>query len=416
MATKSIFKRWTGSAWVEFYFKTSADLIDETVNYKVMTAAERTAIGTYLTNGFNVATKLVQINAADAVQDPSKIDRSLIGDLSQTYLLKNNPAFTGIMTGNVISSLSNSTLTLKNGGVSSNSEVVLGAGSVRFNLSGSGTAGYFTYTEGVSSTGVINLQGINKLTGLIGPVDTSDATTKLYVDTLVAAGLRWATNGPVEAATSVNQTTLSGLLIIDGYQTLEGDRILLYGQTTTSENGIYTVGTGSWIKDVTDSKSGIMVFVEYGTSHNDWTFQATADTTWVSASKVDTILAGAGLTKTGTTLSIEASAITNAMLAGSITLPKLANFTSLDNSNASYNTWPELTAAVTSENIDIKLKNLYAAIGLARGTANYNTNNTETIAGAYDLAEVKNRTYTGTTETPTTGSFVVGDLYFYELA
>jgi hypothetical protein len=407
MATKSIFKRWTGSAWVEFYFKTSADLIDETVNYKVMTAAERTAIGTYLTNGFNVATKLVQINAADAVQDPSKIDRSLIGDLSQTYLLKNNPAFTGIMTGNVISSLSNSTLTLKNGGVSSNSEVVLGAGSVRFNLSGSGTAGYFTYTEGVSSTGVINLQGINKLTGLIGPVDTSDATTKLYVDTLVAAGLRWATNGPVEAATSVNQTTLSGLLIIDGYQTLEGDRILLYGQTTTSENGIYTVGTGSWIKDVTDSKSGIMVFVEYGTSHNDWTFQATADTTWVSASKVDTILAGAGLTKTGTTLSIEASAITNAMLAGSITLPKLANFTSLDNSNASYNTWPELTAAVTSENIDIKLKNLYAAIGLARGTANYNTNNTETIAGAYDLAEVKNRTYTGTTETPTTGSFVV---------
>jgi hypothetical protein len=416
MATKSIFKRWTGSAWVEFYFKTSADLIDETTNYKVMTAAERTAIGTYLTNGFNVATKLVQINAADAAQDPSKIDRSLIGDLSQTYLLKNNPEFTGTLTGNTITSLAASTLTLKQGGASSNSEVILGQGSIRFNLSGSGTAGYFTYTEGVSNTGIIDLLSKNKLTGLVGPVDTSDATTKLYVDTLVAAGLRWATGGPVKAATSVNQTILGGLLIIDGYQTLNGDRILLYGQGTTSENGIYTVGTGIWVKDTTDSKSGIMVFVEYGNSHNDWTFQATTDTTWISASKVDTILAGAGLTKTGTTLSIESNAITNAMLAGSITLPKLADFTSVDNSNASYDTWAELTSAVTSENIDVKLKNLYAAIGLSRGTPNYNTNNTETIAGAYDLAEVKNRTFTGTTETPTTGSFVVGDLYFYELA
>jgi len=415
MATKSIFKRWTGSAWVEFYFKTSADLIDETVNYKVMTAAERTAIGTYLTNGFNVATKLVQINAANAAQDPSKIDRSLIGDLSETYLLKNNPAFTGTMTGNIISSLSNSTLTLKHGGASSNSEVVLGAGSVRFNLSGSGTSGYFDYTEGASSTGIIDLKGINKLTGLIGPIDTSDATTKLYVDTLVAAGLRWATDGPVKAATSDNQASLSGLLIIDGYQTVSGDRVLLYGQTTTSQNGIYAVETGTWVKDTTDSKSGIMVFVENGTSHNDWTFQATTDTAWISASKVDTILAGAGLTKSGTTISVPNLGITNAMLAGSITLPKLANFTSLDNANASYDTWGELTAAATEENIDIKLKNLYAAIGLLRGTANYNTNNAITIDSVNTLAAAKNRTFTGTTETPT-GTFVVGDLYFYELA
>ena len=75
---KSRFKRWTGSAWVEYYFKTSADLIDETASYKVMTASEREAIGTYLTNGFNDADLLVKINGegSEVVQDPGKIDRS----------------------------------------------------------------------------------------------------------------------------------------------------------------------------------------------------------------------------------------------------------------------------------------------------------------------------------------------------
>jgi hypothetical protein len=103
-----------------------------------------------------------------------------------------------------------------------------------------------------------------------------------------------------------------------------------------------------------------------------------------------------------------------------VLLDKTAAFTSLDNAATAYDTWAELTAANTSENIDVKLKNLYASIGLLRGTTNYNTNNTETIAGAFDLAEVKNRTYTGATHASPTAeqlstTLVTGDLYFFEL-
>jgi hypothetical protein len=401
MPTKSIYKRWTGTAWVEYYFKTSADLVDETETLKIMTASEREAISTYLTSGFNVADKLVKINSDDSetLQDPGKIDRSLIGDLSETYLLKNNPAFIGTLTGNTIKSIAESNLSLYGGLTSEGlggTQIILADDTIEFNLGNSEDLfSSFSYEKGEDELipGIINLKSQNYLTGLISPVGTSDATTKQYVDTLVAAGLRWATNGPVKAATSVNQASLSGLAIIDGYQTVEGDRILIYGQTTPSENGVYTVSSDIWIKDTVDSKLGIMVFVENGTTHNDWTFQATTDTTWISAARIDTILAGAGLTKTGTTLSISNSGVTNAMLAGNIALSKLANFASLDNADGSYNSWTELTSASTSENIDIKLKNLYAAIGLARGTANYNTDNTQTIAGAYTgIANIVNGT------------------------
>jgi hypothetical protein len=420
-ATKSIFKRWSGTEWIEFYFKTSADLIDETTNYKVLTADERTAISTYLTT-FNAADKLVKINGAGAAQDPSKIDRTLIGDLSGSYLTVNNPTFTGTLTGNTFESAVNQNLVIKQGGTTSpvltdGTGFTLEPAQIVFNLEGFGNAGQVTLREDEVQTGtaVLDFDGEGYITGLLNPSSGSDAANKSYVDALVATGLRWATNGPVKAASTGNIASLSGLLTIDGVTLTNGQRVLVWQQSTTSQNGIYTVSASTWSKDPTDSKAGIMVFVEGGSTYNDWTFQAITDTSWQETSRVDTITASGGLQKVGLDISVASLGITNAMLAGSITLAKLASFGSLDNANTSYDTWGELTAAATSENIDIKLKNLYAAIGLARGTTNYNTNNTETIAGAYDLAEVKNRTYTGTASVPASGTFVTGDLYFYEL-
>jgi hypothetical protein len=404
MATKSIFKRWTGSAWVEFYFKTSADLIDETVNYKVMTAAERTAIGTYLTNGFNVATKLVQINAVDAVQDPSKIDRSLIGDISGTYLTKSNPAFTGNLTGS------------GNVSVQGDLEAIWSGSAYQFQVN-SVTGGFTLDSSGGAQLKLDTGSTFNTAVTVGTPTIGAHATTKTYVDALVASGLRWATGGPVVVASTSNVTSLSGLLTIDGITLTEGQRVLIWEQTTTSQNGIYTVSSGAWTKDTTDSKSGVMVFVENGLTYNDWTFQAISDTSWAETSKVDTILAGTSLTKSGNTISVSNGGITNTQIASTtIDLStKTASFGSLDNANASYDTWLEIASASTSNNLTVKLNNLHASIGLLRGTANYNTDNTETIAGAYDLAEVKNRTYTGTTSTPSGLTLVTGDLYFYEL-
>lgn len=443
---KSVFKRWDGSNWVEFYFKTSADLIDETASFKVMTAAERTAIGTYLTNGFNTAGLLVQINAANAAQDPSKIDRSLIGDLSGTYLTKSNPVFTGTMTGDKIISTKTGTfnsannLKLQNGihvdGFQSTtidgSSITLTQDTINFRLqdleAGSmqtGPAGIIDFYRELGSgiaygRAILDFNNTTRILGLNNPTSGDEAASKGYVDGLIAEGVK--PFAPVKAATTGN-ITLSGLQSIDDYTTIAGDRILVKNQTTASQNGIYTASATAWTKVTAESVIGALVFVENGTVSNDSKFYAQTDTTWILFSRTDTITASTGLTKVGTDIRVVSEGITNAMLAGSITTAKLANFTSLDNANASYNTWGELTAAATSENIDIKLKNLYAAIGLLRGTANYNTDNAITIASVNTLAAAKNRTFTFTTATPETGSgaqfegqtFVAGDLYFQDI-
>lgn len=449
---KSRFKRWTGSAWVEYYFKTSADLIDETASYKVMTSAERDAIGTYLTNGFNIADKLVKINGegSEVEQDAGKIDRSLIGDLSETYLTVSNPTFTGTLTGNRFISTKTGTFTAENlkiqngiyvdGFTSSNvdgSSITLTKDTINFRLqdleAGSmetGPAGFIDFYRDLDSEAeygdaILDFNESTRIKGLQNPLTDDEAATKLYVDALIAEGVKPI--APVKAATTVNITPpLSGLLTVDGIVLTEGDRVLVKNQSS-GNNGIYTASASNWTLVEADSLKGSLVFVEGGTVNNDskWYAQtswfSSPSGSWVLFSRTDTITASTGLEKVGLDIRVASEGITNAMLAGSITLAKLANFTSLDNANASYDTWGELTSAATSENIDIKLKNLYASIGLLRGTANYNTNNTETIAGAFDLAEVKNRTYVGTTHaTPTaeqlSTTLVTGDLYFFELA
>lgn len=398
MATKSIFKRWDGTNWVEYYFKTSADLIDETTSYKVMTAAERTAISTYLTSGFGGANQLIQADGSGLIP-AADIPTNLAA-----YLKTSNPAFTGNMTGTGNVEVQGDLKALWNGG------------DYQFQVLDSQEGFVLTAIGGATLTMDIGAN-FNTAVQVGTPTDGTHATTKTYVDALVATGLRWATGGPVKAATTAN-ITLSGLQAIDGYTTIAGDRILVKDQSTASQNGIYTASATGWTKVTADSAAGIMVFVEMGSTYNDWTFQATSATAWAATSKVDTITANGGLQKVGTNISVASGGITNTMIANStIDLSnKTAAYAAVDNANTGYDTWAELVAAATSNNITTKINSLHAAIGLLRGTANYNTNNTETIAGAYDLAEVKNRTYQGTSSTPASGTFVTGDLYFYELA
>jgi len=82
--------------------------------------------------------------------------------------------------------------------------------------------------------------GSNLLTGLGAPVNPNDAVRKAYVDS-VATGL--SPKGNVAVATTAN-IVLSGLQIIDGYQTIAGDRILVKNQTNQTENGIYIAASG----------------------------------------------------------------------------------------------------------------------------------------------------------------------------
>lgn len=180
--------------------------------------------------------------------------------------------------------------------------------------------------------------GSYKITSLADPTADQDAATKKYVDD-VAQGLN--VHDSVVAGTTANLTatysngtsgvgatlTNSGTqaaFSIDGVSPTSGQRVLVKNQTTTSQNGIYTVttvGSGStnWVLTraadfdaAAEIGGGDFVFVTGGTTLDN--------TGWVCIDKVTTVgtdpivfaqfsgagtyLAGNGLTLTGNTFSV----------------------------------------------------------------------------------------------------------------
>lgn len=96
----------------------------------------------------------------------------------------------------------------------------------------------------------------------------------------VSEGL--AAKRPCRVATTAN-ITLSGTQTIDGVAVAIGDRVLVRGQTTGADNGIYVVANGSWIRAADfdgpfDIVSGTTVFVTSGSTYGQtfW-YVVTAD-------------------------------------------------------------------------------------------------------------------------------------------
>jgi hypothetical protein len=182
--------------------------------------------------------------------------------------------------------------------------------------------------------------GTNKITGLGTPTSDADAATKLYVDS-VAQGLNVhpasfaATTANLNATYSNGSSGVGATLTNAGAQaafTTDGTspalnaRILVKNQTTTSQNGIYTlttVGTVStnWVltratdfDTAAEIAGGDFTFVDTGTT--------LADTGWVCVNEVTTVgtdpvvfsqfsgagtyIAGDGLTLTGNTFAVGA--------------------------------------------------------------------------------------------------------------
>lgn len=87
---------------------------------------------------------------------------------------------------------------------------------------------------------------------------------------------------PADVATTAN-IALSGLLVIDGYQTVEGDRVLVKDQTNQIDNGIWSPSTGNWSRTSDASKTGdfaagTIVVVSFGTVNGGVSYRQTADT------------------------------------------------------------------------------------------------------------------------------------------
>jgi hypothetical protein len=120
------------------------------------------------------------------------------------------------------------------------------------------------------------------ITGLGDPSVSSEVATKNYVDNLVT-GLR--TRVIARAASTANvaiATALENGDVLDGVTLATGNRVLLKDQTTTSQNGLYTVvASGSASRDtefdIISEIAGQLILVSEGTAHGDELFLCTTD-------------------------------------------------------------------------------------------------------------------------------------------
>ncbi len=90
-----------------------------------------------------------------------------------------------------------------------------------------------------------------------------------YLSTIVAT----ANTTTARLVSTTNQTTpLMGLRIVDGVQTAAGNKVLLANQIDASQNGIFVVSSGGWIRSTDVLEFGLTVDIQEG---------ANADTSWV---------------------------------------------------------------------------------------------------------------------------------------
>lgn len=159
----------------------------------------------------------------------------------------------------------------------------------------------------------LDLQG-QKIINQGDPTAPQDSATKAYVDNIVA-GLAW--KQPVRAATTGN-ITLSGAQTVDGVALVAEDRALVKDQSTGSQNGVYVVKSGAWVRatdaDTASELNAATVFVTSGATNGDKSFTQTADNITLGSTSLvfaqvgggTTYSAGNGLTGT-TTFSVQAN-------------------------------------------------------------------------------------------------------------
>ena len=136
----------------------------------------------------------------------------------------------------------------------------------------------------VAFTGAQSM-GNNKLTTVATPTDSGDATTKGYVDNLISALPSAYKYRNVHAATTANITLSNpGTDTFDGHALTSGQRLLVWQQSTASQNGIYDFNgsssalTRSSDSDAWDELTGTLVYVDQGTTYGDKRFYCTSNT------------------------------------------------------------------------------------------------------------------------------------------
>lgn len=221
-----------------------------------------------------------------------------------------------------------------------------------------------------SATGDYSM-GTYKITSLGDPVNPQDAATKYYVDQ-ARAGLDAKQNARLATTDDIGATynatggasgrgQFTGVTdVIDGLAVNQFDRILVKNQTNADENGIWVVsvvGTGAngiWDR-ATDFDSdpevtaGAYVWVTEGNSQADTAWVLTTNDpitiggasgtplTWVLFASAGTIIAGAGLTKTGNTIDVNTASATRIVVnADNIDLATVSQTPVVDGTGVTY--------------------------------------------------------------------------------
>lgn len=82
----------------------------------------------------------------------------------------------------------------------------------------------------------LDFGNLRKIVNLPDPVADGDASNKRYVDAAIE-GLNWKDSARVGTSANINLASPGAAL--DGVTLASGDRVLIRGQTTASQNGIY---------------------------------------------------------------------------------------------------------------------------------------------------------------------------------
>lgn len=223
-------------------------------------------------------------------------------------------------------------ITVTNGnGVSGNPTVALanlsngGGGSfVKVTVDGQGRVSGYSAVVASDITTLVDSTYVNAsgdtLTGYL--TLHADPTNPMHPVTLQSMQAAIAGAGNVAwdsvRAVATSNVALTGTQTIDGIALTAGQRVLVAGNSTASQNGIYVVAAGAWSRatdadSATHFKPGRIVFVNEGTTYADsqWSFindaQPTLGSTAISFTQINglgQIAAGNGLTKTGNTLAV----------------------------------------------------------------------------------------------------------------
>ena len=167
-----------------------------------------------------------------------------------------------------------------------------------------------------NGAGVVNVSD-SRITNVSTPIDGKDAVNKSYADALVSGldvknSVRVISKSPI----SLSGTTQP----IDGVSVVANDRVLVAGQTDATQNGIYDVKSGAWVRSadadnspVGEVTSGLFTFVEEGTTWANSGFilvtanPITLGTTalvFTQFSAAGQTIAGDGLTKSGDAINV----------------------------------------------------------------------------------------------------------------